>query len=227
MEQKKGYEKYKESFRKICVNSCVACGLALLTMVLAFVVPFFAYKEEVFGEKVTVDSFSLFDETKWAFKLNAPRKFISIFSLFFLFLYLANAAQMIYDLILSKKRLSDVEKYSLEEYEKIKANIPEKKRIFFKKRSVGGAVLENAFMICVYIFVMKYGVKSSRGTKLDGFWGYLSLCNSLTWGIAIVAILAILAYCISLKAKNEYNKIKTEILLEAKGSDEKENKQKA
>lgn len=224
MEQKMGYEKYKESFRKICVNSCVACGLALLTMVLAFVVPLFAYKEEVFGEKVTVDSFSLFDEAKWFFKFEGEGSFLVKASfILVVFVFIMNVFSWGYHLVKAAKGLSNIDAYACTEYDKIKTEKAKEKNTFLSQVKDMGISL---VLLCVAVGLYMYLLKDDSKGKI-GNYGYLALSNSVTSSISYVAIFLLLSWLVSLTVKTAQNKIKTEILLEAKGSDEKENEQKA
>lgn len=222
MEQKMGYEKYKESFRKICVHSCMACGFMLAAIIISLFIPCFGYKEKVFGKKELVDSFSIVDEAKWLSKCEKLETPWSLGFLLIVGIVILLMVSYTLQLIKYKKYLSKLDEYACEEYGNIKANTPSKKRWLCSVEEIGVMLLVYVLSIVAYITVMD---NHANGTI--GNYGYFVFVNTVTSECVFALLPALLALFISLKVKKLYNDLKMEILLETKDKNEKESEEKA
>lgn len=211
------YLKHKKEFKLNCILKAVGSGVAILTLIFLIFVPNFKIDFEI-----AAVNFSLFDEIKLSLDnmkggnssgSNAMTSILSIYQIIALVYVVLACCMGIFTLIKNIINLTDLDSYSLQEYDKIKNRNDEKKK-GFSRFSASNLLLSGIILEILYIVMSKVYSSMGMGQAAES---YFELMNGVSWMIMFFIIFAVVFIGISIFNSYTYKKVKMAIIKEDYG----------
>ncbi len=226
----KQYLQYKDKFREFCNLKIGACVAGIVTVLLVFFLPLFEWKTELLGLFLEESEmqFSLFDECKLAIEVlkgeegshfilslatleeePAPYFYFMFFGL--LLFFIVGIPMWIAEIWNGYQGLSDIEGYTVEEYDKIRwrkvdAN-PYNRALWSEPAgfAIGGIGFFTVYAIVLNVFAESF--------EAMGFVSHFTFDKiGATWTVSLVAISAVITAALELRARGVYKNIQRNVL---------------
>lgn len=202
------YAKYKPQFKNLCILKAISSVVALCAIIFLIFVPNFTV-----GGIIT---FSLFDEIMRSFNsLGAGfNDYTAIFEIYQIIAVIYLAISLVFaivSLVKSILNITNMETYSLEQYDDIKTRANESKKRwgnrFTLTNCIMGAIVLEVLYIVMQTFIPVNGVASSYFAYIDG----------VSWLIMFFILFAVAFIVLAILSSNILKKVKMSILKEDYG----------